>query len=204
MHKRRHGRVRAQGVAGHLRVGATLTPGATIDNLSMGGAFVRTHEVLAVGTAVAVDLVRPGLKKALRLGGRVVSALSAEEAREARAVPGMGIQFDPLDQELKGRMTELLKALAPGEALLDGDRPEKVEAPAAPQWEPPRAPPPQLFPAICEGAVAVPESAKLMVQVTGLLMELGDSQTRTSELERENEELRAEVERLREQLARFK
>lgn len=192
MHKRQHGRVRAQGVAGHLRVGATFTPGASVDNLSLGGAFVRSLDVLPVGTAVVVDLVRPGLKKALRLSGRVVSALTPAESRARHSPPGMGIQFDPHPIDVVERLGELLKAIAPGGKVLDGDRPAV-----------PELPPPTSAASPKEG-IAVPESARLMVQVTGLLMEPGDTQTRATQLERENESLRAELETLRAELTRLR
>jgi len=97
MFKRQHGRVR----------------GLVIENLSMGGAFVRTSEPLPVGTPVELELVRPGLKKAIHLVGSVVSQGQGNP-------PGMAIAFEPYDRELGWRLHALLQALAPGRGL-DGD-----------------------------------------------------------------------------------
>lgn len=202
MHNRRHGRVRARGVASHLREGAQLFTGLAVENLSRGGAFIRCSTPMPIGSAVMLDLVRPGLKRALQLTGRVVSLVDAEAAHRRGGVPGMGIQFDAYGAGVAERLNELLVALGAGPDVLRADPPgpaAQVTAPmpapaldAAPTQQLPAPPTFQL-----QHSVPVPESTRLMVQVKGLLMELGDWQQRVSALERENEQLREEIARLR-------
>lgn len=197
MHNRRHGRVRAKGVASHLRDGAQLLTGLAVENLSRGGAFVRCATPMPIGSAVMLDLVRPGLKRALQLTGRVVSIVDAEQATRKGGVPGMGIQFDPYSSYVGERLHELLVALGAGPEVLQAD------AQRPPPPPPPPAPAPPLEPAPAfelQQSVAVPESSRLMVQVKGLLMELGDWQQKAAALERENAELREELARLRAKL----
>lgn len=177
MHNRRHGRVRARGVASHLREGAHQITGLAVENLSRGGAFVRCAVPMPPGTPVMLDLVKPGLKRAVQLTGRVVSSVSADEASERRTQAGMGIQFDPYPAAVGERLTEILLSLGAGPEVLGAD------------------PPPPARP-----SVTVPQEARLMIQVKGLLMELGDWQQRVSELERENAALKDEVVRLRARL----
>jgi hypothetical protein len=189
MHNRRHGRVRAKGVASHVREGSQLITGLAVENLSRGGAFVRCATPMAIGTVVMLDLVRPGLKRALQLTGRVVSVISAEEAPNRGGMPGMGIQFDPYSSGVGERLTEILLSLGAGPAVLDADPPQPPPPPNFNQYEPSPAPAPQE-------SVTVPENARMMVQVRGLLMELGEWQQKCAELERQNEKLKSEVDRL--------
>jgi Tfp pilus assembly protein PilZ len=185
MHNRKHGRVRAKGVASHLRDGGQLITGLSVENLSRGGAFVRCATPMPIGTAVVLDLVRPGLKRMLQMTGRVVSIVDHESANARNAVAGMGIQFDPYSSAVGERLTEMLVALGAGASVLDADPP---------------APAPALEPSPAfnfSESVSVPDNTRLMVQVKGLLMELGDWQQKAAELERENTRLRAENERLR-------
>ena len=186
MHNRRHGRVRAQGVASHLRDGAQLITGLAVENLSRGGAFVRSAMPMAIGSPVVLDLVRPGLKRSLQFTGRVVSVVSSEQARERKGSAGMGIRFDPYSPALGERLTELLVALGAGPAVLEADPAESPPADWMPLIEAEVVPP----------SVSVPDEAKVMMQVKGLLMELGESQASVSRLERENATLKAEVTRL--------
>lgn len=185
MHNRKHGRVRAKGVASHLRDGGQLITGLSVENLSRGGAFVRCATPMPLGTAVVLDLVRPGLKKMLQLTGRVVSIVDPESAATRNAVAGMGIQFDAYSAAVGERLTEMLVALGAGPSVLDADPPAQ-----APALEP--------APAFnFSESVSVPDNTRLMVQVKGLLMELGDWQQKAAELERENAQLKAENEKLK-------
>ncbi len=184
MQRRKHKRVRAQGVAGHLRTGADFLPGLSVENLSLGGAYVRTAQPMAPGTAVVLELVRPGLKKVIRVTGRVVTIVTGEEARATRRVPGMGVAFDPLDVDAQGRIKELLGVLAPDQPLLESD----AHATFAP---------PETLRAV--GAV---EPGRVTAQVRGVMNELGGQEQRLKQLERENEQLRRENAQLKSQLNR--
>lgn len=47
--RRKHARVRARGIAAHLR-GPLGRSACQVENISIGGLFVRTDQVLDVGT----------------------------------------------------------------------------------------------------------------------------------------------------------
>src|SRR4051794_9962895 len=63
--RRRHVRVEARGLAGHLQSRDGSTPGLPVANISMGGLFVRSATAFAPGTPVMLQIVRPGLKRAI-------------------------------------------------------------------------------------------------------------------------------------------
>jgi Tfp pilus assembly protein PilZ len=93
-----------------MRLGSSASS-AVVENISAGGVFIRSARPLALGTLVHLDLVRPGLKKAIRVAGRVVGVLTPEEARRKDAAPGMGIKFDPLSAGAQDRLDEILRDL---------------------------------------------------------------------------------------------
>ena len=190
-----------------MRAGEKFTPGLAVENLSRGGAFVRSPDPLQSGTAVIIDLVRPGLKKAIHLSGRVVSVVSPEEAKERRIVPGMGVQFDPCSSEVEARLNELLALLASGSEALKGDsapapdtRPQSRPGPPVLIQVP--APVPPVAPK-APAPTAKLENANLMPQVKGLLLALEEAQQKLAKLEHQNGQLRAEVIRLRGEFARM-
>src|SRR6267142_992893 len=115
--QRRHPRVRARGVAAHLRTERGRTA-AQVENISMGGLFVRTDRLEEVGVEIFVDLVKPGWKRQLTLNARITSRLDAVDGRLSRRMPGMGIQFLKLDDKQHDRLVSLLRELgAPEEDL---------------------------------------------------------------------------------------
>jgi hypothetical protein len=97
---RRHTRVEAK-VAGHVR-GGESSGAAEIDNISLGGLFMRTNAPLPVGLALTIEL--KSATDALTLSGKVVSASG----------DGVGIAFDVLpgetERRLKGVLDELEKS----------------------------------------------------------------------------------------------
>ena len=215
--------MRARGVSSILRAGDQLAPGTAVENLSLGGAFLRTPTPMSAGTRVVLDLMKPELPKAIRLAGRVVNTVSPGESKARGQPPGMGIQFDPLSVDAERRLRELLLLIAADPAAIEGDRtqeigkaielsllePETIEPePLEPELLPeadepltlvepgaasPRASSLALAPAATaslDAAAPMSDSARLMVQVKGLLMELSEWQTKVNELEREKESLR--------------
>ena len=108
--KRRHQRVHGKGVASHVR-SSDRSVSCQVENISAGGVFVKTPTPIQVGLPVMVDLVKPGLKRALRLSGRVVSVIPTIDASRLGRAAGMAIQFDPLPSETEPRMLALLKEL---------------------------------------------------------------------------------------------
>ena len=63
------------------------------ENISRGGMFVATEEVLEPGTEIGVDLVIPDLASVWHLTGRVAYRLDAETARHLESPPGVGVEL---------------------------------------------------------------------------------------------------------------
>ncbi|MBI3180783.1 MAG: PilZ domain-containing protein [Myxococcales bacterium] len=198
--RRRHSRVRAKAVAAHLQTDRGSTS-CYVDNISEGGLFIRTSEVLPSGMAVSLTLVRPGMKKGLRLTGRVVNAFTPDEAMERGLSPGMGVQFDPLEPDCTERLLNLMRDLGVpqgGPAAPLAFAPEPAgEPPPEPQRPSPHSPPP--------AAPAAPQpaydgDAKLLIQIRGLLHELGEAHDLLRAREREIADLRDELNRLKAEL----
>ncbi|MBL0220294.1 MAG: PilZ domain-containing protein [Myxococcales bacterium] len=110
MEKRRHRRLKAPRVAGHVRADRRAAACA-VENISSGGMFVRTAVSLPIGVAVLVDLVRPGLEGSFQVSGRVVNVVPLRAGDEPGLAPGVGIAFDPLPEDVRKRLRALLRQL---------------------------------------------------------------------------------------------
>jgi len=291
VNKRKHPRVRARGVAANLRAQEVLKTGCVVENISAGGLLVRTDQALEAGTPVVMDLVRPGMRKLLKLSGRVVGRAEKGTGTPAQ-MPGLRVQFDPMPDETTERLLQLLRDLGltpepPAAPLPVTATPPSVVVAALPlvspdaPFGPPRVPvdlqqitwaqpevstpawtqpegleetramsaeavrtaleaaeltppggkvppsvneeaqaalqPPPIMPVPAvsrktpppaprktplpqpapEGPEAPTQDSRLMVQIRGLLMELGEVQNRLDAKERRTEDLALEVERLR-------
>lgn len=127
--RRRHPRVRAQGIVAHLRGPAGRYP-CHVENISVGGLFVRTDRVLDVGTQLEIDLVRPGWKKGMTFFVRVTSRIDPLAGRFARIPPGMGVQFfGRMDEEHRERLLHLLRELGAPETPPAALEPAGLELP---------------------------------------------------------------------------
>ena len=171
--RRRHRRAHAKGIAAHLQMDRGLTP-CLVEDISTGGLFIRTARVLPLGMAVSMSLVRPGMKGALRLTGRVAN-ISGPNTPGRKGQPGMGIQLDTLPGATTASLEQLLKELGVETAELAAAKP----APAS---------------------EAAPDPSRLMIQIRGVLMELGEAQLKLDAKEKELAHLKAENEKLRAQL----
>src|ERR1700687_5163065 len=109
--RRKHPRVRATGIAAHVRGPAARFP-CMVENISSGGLFVRTDRRLDVGVQLEIDLVRPGWKRPLSFFARVTSRIDPLAGRYAHRTPGMGMQFfGKMDEEVRNRLLTLLREL---------------------------------------------------------------------------------------------
>ena len=108
--RRRHPRVRARGMAAHLRTARGRSQ-CVVENISMGGIFVRTDRLEEVGAEVFVDIVKPGWKRQLSIASRVTSRVDGLDSRLTQRMPGMGIQFLQLDEKQHERLSSLLREL---------------------------------------------------------------------------------------------
>lgn len=274
--RRRHRRVKAKDVSGHVRVkDQVLALGLPIDNISMGGLFVRCSNPLPIGTPVVMELLQPKLPTPLRLVGTTVVSIDAVQALASGSIAGMGLRFDPLSQENSERLRRLLTVLVgdriatpvstpthlsdevqrsreafdfgfvslsasseddlhaassagdflapPAAKIADRSAAPERKLATTPASAAARRPstaatttnvattPPLTAPAhdIDRSAPPLPppplqisESAKLMVQVRGLLLDLDETQAELARRSREIEDLRAELQKSHAEAAR--
>lgn len=108
--KRKYPRVEGKGVGAYLRLNGH-NAGCTVENISVGGVFVRTDRFLPVGTKLAFDLVRSGMKKALTVSGWVVGVITPELAARTRLPQGLRIQFAKMNPMATEALQELVGSL---------------------------------------------------------------------------------------------
>ena len=207
--------MRAQGLAAHLRTD-TGRMQCLVENISLGGMFVRTDKLEQVGTDVAVLLVKPGWKKQLTLTARITSRIDGL-AGQVKRIPGMGLQFTAMDGDCHERLRSLLRQLgAPDEQAGVVVEDDSVEVELRALDPSPPAPAPRAPAAAEARAGTVPtarsdgakpadlalENARLKVQLKGLVMQLSDVQQLMVEREAQIERLREELENARAALQR--
>jgi hypothetical protein len=195
--RRRYLRTKAQNLVAHFKVGdrGVLAP---IEDISLGGALLKTSEALQLGTVLAFDVARPGLKRPLRLMGRVV---------DVRPQRGIGLKFDGIDKEAHDRLIELLRDLGAVVSTPLTDVPDAqlhippprtsssitisaVTAPPAP------ASSASAPPAHVSTPPATEDAQRLMVQLRGAIMEIGNLQQQLVQRDRELLALKDQVSRL--------
>ena len=81
------------------------------ENLSEGGLFVATYDILPIGTEVQLDMNLPELKP-IRVKA-VVRWLRDDDSLGANQAPGMGLQFCELDGESKETIRQFLQIRDP-------------------------------------------------------------------------------------------
>lgn len=161
---RRHPRLPVQDLA-VLAAAEECADTFLVENLSMGGAFLRTEQPLPAGTSLRLCLTPPGLPKPLVLDARVANTRPPALAAHAGRPAGMGVFFERLDDDARrilGRLVAQLfreqpsppRALPPAAAGSDS---ESMHAPLPPSGSP-REPEP---PGSCE------DDAVLASPVTG-------------------------------------
>lgn len=78
-------------------------------DINEGGLFIETERVHPPGTEVAMQFNLPGSDEPIQTKGTVVHINTAGDGP-----PGMGIEFDDLTPEARGRIDELIRALRTG------------------------------------------------------------------------------------------
>ncbi len=132
--QRRHARVKPKAMSSRVRVGGALHLGLAVENLSLGGAFVRCAQVPPLRSHATLEVLVPGVNQPLVLPGQVAFVLSAAEAAARKASPGFAIEFvKPLPPHLQRGLEKLLgeldeKALIP---LQEAPSDEKTQSVAA-------------------------------------------------------------------------
>jgi Tfp pilus assembly protein PilZ len=111
--RRRHPRVRPKQLATRVRSGDDLHIGLGIENISMGGAFVRCNTPMKVGRAVTLEVMRAGASQLLEIDGTITSSVTMAAAAAAHRSAGMGISFDRLPPSVALRLEGLIVSIDP-------------------------------------------------------------------------------------------
>jgi hypothetical protein len=174
-------RFRASGIAAHVRAGAAAFP-CQLEELSADGAFLRTDRPVEVGTALEVDLVKPGARKALQLRAVVLRAIPGRDGHQ----PGLDVEFRLVDSEDFQRLVSWLE-----EMKTRGSKPPAHATTSASATAPITAPIPTS--PIATAPIrekAEDERSKLMLQIKGLLLELDELRDRLHNRDIEVDDLR--------------
>ncbi|MFH1729311.1 MAG: PilZ domain-containing protein [Pseudomonadota bacterium] len=81
------------------------------DNISKGGIYVKTQKPLEIKTKVNINIYLPEREDPIAFEGIVVNAMTPENAKKAKKSPGMGIKFDPFDEEKEALFFSYLQKL---------------------------------------------------------------------------------------------
>jgi hypothetical protein len=114
--RRRHQRVKPKQLISRVQGGEALHIGLVVENISVGGAFVRCASPMRVGTRVKLELQRPGATTPILVNGVVTSTLNPAQAAERKVSPGMGVAFDAMPPHVEARIEGIIGAANP-EAL---------------------------------------------------------------------------------------
>lgn len=79
-------------------------------NINEGGLFVETDNPPAIGASVALQFQIPGSDEPIQVMGRVVRVCDGDH----KEGPGMGIEFENLDNQSRDMINELVRQLRVG------------------------------------------------------------------------------------------
>jgi uncharacterized protein (TIGR02266 family) len=81
------------------------------ENLSEGGLFVATYEVLPIGSKLTLRLTMPGSPTPIELDGRV--CWTRDVASESDVWPGMGVRFENVPEAVEQCIRSFLATREP-------------------------------------------------------------------------------------------
>ncbi len=178
--QRRHARVKPKAMSSRVRVGGVLHLGLAVENLSLGGAFVRCAQSPPLHTHAMLELAVPGVNQALALPGRVAFVVSASEAMSRKVAAGFSIEFvQPLSPHVQKGLERLLRGIDPRALIpMEAEEPEEERTQSVP--------------------VYVPRTEQLSTEgaeLTALRKRVATQEREIKRLEAENEHLRRQVPR---------
>jgi hypothetical protein len=146
-----------------------------VEELSVAGAFLRTDHRLEAGEAVEVDLVKPGGRKALHIRGRVARVVDRGAGRH----PGIDVEFIAVASEEQRRLGAWIEELRSLET-------DAVDAPL------------EVTPLAVDDVAPAAETdstqtARMMLQIKGLLLEMDDLRDQVRQRDVEVEDLRRQL-----------
>ncbi|HEX9813358.1 MAG TPA: TIGR02266 family protein [Myxococcota bacterium] len=79
-------------------------------NINDGGLFVETDTPQPIGTSVELEFKLPGADRPIEVVGNVVRSIDADQAAPD-GIPGMGIEFENLDSDVRQQVNEIIQKL---------------------------------------------------------------------------------------------
>jgi uncharacterized protein (TIGR02266 family) len=107
LNKRRSERLQHELLVAYRTVDGFVTDFAV--NISQGGLFINTRKLLPVGSTVRLLISLPDARFPFDLTGRVIRV--SEFNNPNNEVPGMGIEFLNLSDEMKARLGEFVQKM---------------------------------------------------------------------------------------------
>ena len=158
-------------LSSRVRVGGALHLGLAVENLSLGGAFVRCPSSPPLRTHTTVELLVPGLAQPLVMAGHVVFVVTPAQASAGGRAAGFAVQFvDPLPPRTQQGLERLLRDLDPRARI-------PIDSGESPTASMPR-----------------PAAAEAPSELAALRERLGQQERELERLKEENERLRAQLE----------
>ncbi len=135
--QRRHARVKPKAMSSRVRVGGALHIGLAVENLSLGGAFVRCPTSPPLRSHATVELVVPGVTAPLVLPGKVAHVVSLAEAQKGQAHAGFSIEFvQPLPGSTRQGLERLLRTIDPRALIpVEADEDSSTQMVTVPELE---------------------------------------------------------------------
>lgn len=205
VNRRRFMRVHPSVLATRVATRDVNQAGILVENISLGGAYLRTDKPLPVGEPLDLELARPGHEALVRLTGRVVSALKQDRAVEMDRPPGMGVSFGALDDRTRESLKALIRSFVPENISLEVKHASAIKVtPARPEpvsklpqdATPVPLPPPPPLPSAPRRA---DETTFLKAQVRSLVQQIADLHEQLNARANEIDGLHTAVERLQQE-----
>lgn len=106
-------------MSSRVRVAGALHIGLAVENLSLGGAFVRCAQTPPLKTHASLELTVPGVIQPLILHGKVAFTVSLADAQKKSVSPGFAIEFtQPVPHAARLGLERLLSTIDPNAVIL--------------------------------------------------------------------------------------
>ena len=86
-------------------------------NINDGGIFVETETPQPIGTSIELEFKLPRTDQPIKVIGNVVRSVSAADQTDSNATPGMGIEFENLNSDVRQQINEIVKKLRSNTAI---------------------------------------------------------------------------------------
>jgi len=86
-------------------------------NINDGGIFVKTETPQPIGTSIELEFKLPRADQPIKVIGNVVRSVSAADQTDSNATPGMGIEFENLNSDVRQQINEIVKKLRSNTAI---------------------------------------------------------------------------------------